>query len=81
MRTVEPGIASVVKMAPNVLNFEPQPDSYSFIVNGTSWLDTVGMRAPSSMRSDTPVRSKGRTQGGLRCDYEYDQPGARFHPT
>jgi putative spermidine/putrescine transport system substrate-binding protein len=38
MRTVEPGIASVVKMAPNVLNFEPQPDSYSFIVNGTSWL-------------------------------------------
>ncbi len=38
MRSVDKGIASVAQMAPNVLNFEPRPDSYTFIVNGTTSL-------------------------------------------
>jgi putative spermidine/putrescine transport system substrate-binding protein len=38
MRSFDKGIASVAQMAPNVLNFDPKPDSYSFIVNGTSSL-------------------------------------------
>ncbi|WP_426958664.1 extracellular solute-binding protein [Muricoccus radiodurans] len=38
MRSIDRGIASVAQMAPNVLNFDPKPDSYAFIVNGTSSL-------------------------------------------
>jgi len=38
MKSFDKGIASLAKLAPNVLSFEPKPDSYTFIVNGTSSL-------------------------------------------
>jgi putative spermidine/putrescine transport system substrate-binding protein len=44
----ERGIASVARMAPNVLNWDPKPDPYSFIVNGSATLG-VGWNARAQL--------------------------------
>ncbi|MBE9606346.1 ABC transporter substrate-binding protein [Acetobacteraceae bacterium H6797] len=38
MRSVTKGINAMADMAPNVLTFDPKPDAYTFILNGTSSL-------------------------------------------
>ena len=50
-RKLEKGIAAVAEMAPNVLSFDPKPDNYTFIINGTASLG-VGWNARGQIYSD-----------------------------
>lgn len=55
-RSYEPGIASVARMAPNVLNWDPRPDPYMFIINGSAALG-VGWNARAQLyASESPGR-------------------------
>lgn len=49
-KSVEKGIAAVAEMAPNVLSFDPKPDAYTFIENGTASLG-VGWNARGQLYS------------------------------
>jgi putative spermidine/putrescine transport system substrate-binding protein len=49
-KSVENGIAAVAKMAPNVLSWDPKPDAYTFITNGTASLG-VGWNARGQLYS------------------------------
>jgi putative spermidine/putrescine transport system substrate-binding protein len=49
-KSTEKGIAAVAKMAPGVLSWDPKPDPYAFIINGTSSLG-VGWNARGQLYS------------------------------
>lgn len=49
-KSVEKGIEAVAKMAPNVLSWDPKPDAYTFITNGTASLG-VGWNARGQLYS------------------------------
>ncbi|MBN8890227.1 MAG: polyamine ABC transporter substrate-binding protein [Rhodospirillales bacterium 70-18] len=49
-KSVEKGIQAVSEMAPNVLSWDPKPDAYTFITNGTTSLG-VGWNARGQLYS------------------------------
>ncbi len=54
--STEAGIAALAQMAPGVLSWDPRPDAYSFIINGTAALG-VGWNARGQLYS---AQSEGR---------------------
>ena len=67
-RQLEKGFAAVADMAPNVLSWDPKPDAYSFITNGTASLG-VGWNARGQIYSD---------QSGGKLAAVLPQEGALF---
>ena len=55
-RQLDKGFEAVANMAPNVLSWDPKPDAYTFITNGTASLG-VGWNARGQLYS---ARSEGR---------------------
>jgi len=55
-KTIDPAIAKLKELAPLVQTFEPKPDQYTLIINGTAAIG-IGWNARSQLYSDL---SKGR---------------------
>jgi putative spermidine/putrescine transport system substrate-binding protein len=50
-KTIDPGMASVAEMAPLVLNWDPKPDPYTFVIDGRAALG-VGWNARGQIYTD-----------------------------
>ena len=57
-KTIQPGVDKLVKLAPAVQTWEPKPDAYTLVANGTSTL-SIGYNARSQYYYD-------QTEGRLR---------------
>lgn len=57
-KTIEPGVEKLVKLAPSVQTWEPKPDAYTLVANGTSTL-SIGYNARAQYYFD-------QTEGRLR---------------
>lgn len=56
--TIKPGVEKLVKLAPSVQTWEPKPDAYTLVANGTATL-SVGWNARSQFYID---QTEGRMQ-------------------
>jgi putative spermidine/putrescine transport system substrate-binding protein len=64
-RSIEPGIVKLVKLAPLVQTWEPKPDAYTLVANGTATL-SIGYNARSQFYFDQTggrMRSVGPVEG------------------
>lgn len=64
-KTIEPGIKKLIELAPNVQTWEPKPDAYTLVSNGTGTL-SIGYNARSQFYTDQTegrMRSVGPKEG------------------
>jgi putative spermidine/putrescine transport system substrate-binding protein len=64
-KSIEPGIVKLVKLAPLVQTWEPKPDAYTLVANGTATL-SIGYNARSQFYFDQTggrMRSVGPVEG------------------
>ncbi|MCX8997345.1 extracellular solute-binding protein [Rhizobiaceae bacterium BDR2-2] len=64
-KTIEPGVEKLVQLAPSVQTWEPKPDAYTLVANGTATL-SIGYNARSQFYFDQTegrMRSVGPVEG------------------
>lgn len=64
-KTIDPGVEKLVKLAPSVQTWEPKPDAYTLVANGTASI-SIGYNARSQFYFDQTegrMRSVGPVEG------------------
>lgn len=65
VKNLKPGVAKLIELAPSVQTWEPKPDAYTLVANGTANL-SIGYNARSQFyfdQTDGKLRSVGPSEG------------------